>query len=529
MPHSAKAAMPRLVAPFAPLNATWRAGLLRLALVWGVLFLLFLPDWAAMARQWWDSSTYNHILLLPAILGWLVWQRGREVLRISPASWWPALVPAGGAAFFWLLGAFSGLDLARQLGAVALMVLAVPLLLGPRVAIALLFPLCYAMLLVPFGDELIVPLQMITAAITIALVDLSGIPAAIDGVFIDTPAGLFEVAEACSGVKFLIAMVAYGLLVANVCFVSWTRRAVFLFACVVVPILANGVRAWATIFAAQFVGVEAAAGFDHIVYGWIFFAVVMVLVTAGAWRFFDRPGGAPAIRAEAVAAVPIPAWLGPRALGGKAAAALLLALAGGAHVWAGAAGTMAAELPEQLVFPEARGWQVAEYASAWPWEPRANGAARRGLVSYADAQGRRVEMFVALYPKQGEGSGPGSFGEGALPPESGWSWLSSGPPEAGARSERLLAPGPVERLAYTWYRSDELVTGSVVRLKLAAMADKLLLRPRLVEMVILSAEERPGQPASQTIAEFRAALGAPADDAHTAIDHGAMDHSGGMD
>jgi exosortase/archaeosortase family protein len=62
------------------------------------------------------------------------------------------------------------------------------------------------------------------------------------------------VAEACSGVKFLIAMVALGVLVANVCFRSWHRRAAFMALCVAVPILANGVRAWGTIYAAQYVG-----------------------------------------------------------------------------------------------------------------------------------------------------------------------------------------------------------------------------------------------------------------------------------
>jgi exosortase len=59
------------------------------------------------------------------------------------------------------------------------------------------------------------------------LLALSGIPASLDGVFITTPTGYFEVAEACSGVQFLIAMAAYGVLVANLCFRSWTRRLLF--------------------------------------------------------------------------------------------------------------------------------------------------------------------------------------------------------------------------------------------------------------------------------------------------------------
>jgi hypothetical protein len=59
-------------------------------------------------------------------------------------------------------------------------------------------------------------------------------------------------------------------------------------ACVIVPILANGVRAWATIYVAQYIGAEKATGFDHIVYGWVFFAIVLALLLGAAWRFVER-------------------------------------------------------------------------------------------------------------------------------------------------------------------------------------------------------------------------------------------------
>lgn len=241
------------------LPAAWRAPLLHLAAAWLALFLAFADDWKAMALQWWDISTYNHILLIPLILAWLVWQRWSELQKLEPQGWWPGVVLFAGAGFLWMLGAMSGLDLARQAGSVAMLGATVPLLLGPRVAMGVLFPLAYMASLVPLGEELVPTLQMITADITVALTRVSGIPAVIDGVFIDTPAGLFEVAEACSGVKFLIAMVAFGVLAANVCFVSWPRRIAMVAACVVVPVLANGVRAWGTIYAAQIVGAEAAS------------------------------------------------------------------------------------------------------------------------------------------------------------------------------------------------------------------------------------------------------------------------------
>src|SRR3546814_1093474 len=83
------------------------------------------------------------------------------------------------------------------------------------------------------------------------LLGLTGVPAQMQGIFITTPNGYFEVAEACSGAKFVIAMTAYGLLVCNVCFTSWRRRVAFMVGALSLSILANGVRAFATIFVAE--------------------------------------------------------------------------------------------------------------------------------------------------------------------------------------------------------------------------------------------------------------------------------------
>ena len=489
------------------LSPTWRSALVRIAVAWAALFAAFAADWAAMARQWWNISTYNHILLVPAIIAWLVWQRWPELRRFTPGAWWPGLLLLAVAALLWLLGAISGLNLARHAGVVAMAGACVPLLLGPRISAGLLFPLCYMVFLVPMGEELVKPLQTITADITIALTHLSGIPAEIDGVFIDTPAGLFEVAEACSGVKFLIAMVAFGLLAANVCFLKPLRRAAMLAACVIVPILANGVRAWGTIYAAQIFGIEAAAGFDHIVYGWFFFAVVLALVIAGAWRFFDRPVNAPMIDAEALASA---RWLSRlEGLGLSAGAALaggavIIGLAGG---WALVANGLEAPLPRAVDLPLVRGWTRVDYAPSIWWEPRAEGAGHRLLGRYRDDKGRQVDVFVALYASQREGREAGGFGQGALMPDSPWAWQSPGPSMAEGTGERLLGNGHVERVAVTWYRSGDLLTGSNARLKLAVMADHLLLRARPTATLILSAEDAPRGRAEESIAAFRASIG----------------------
>ncbi len=486
---------------------SWRAPLGRLAFVWLGLIVLFGREWAAMLAQWWNSSTYNHVLFIPLIVVWLVVLRAGQLARLRPMGWWPGLIVVAGALFLWLLGAFSGLDLAMQLGAVVVLQGVVLALLGPRVAAGLVFPLGYMLFLVPFGDELVPALQTITAKLTILFTHWSGIPADIQGVFIDTPVGLFEVAEACSGVKFLVAMIALGTLVAQICFTSWRRRALFMAMAVVVPVLANGVRAWGTIYIAQFRGVSFAAGFDHIIYGWVFFAIVMALMLAGAWRFFDRSIDDPFIDADAIMANPLVRWAERRTVGAMPALAAIAAMALGVSLWAAQADRLAAAVPHQIMLPEPKGWHEVPYRPQVWWEPRAQGANHRLLGRFADGAGHQVEVFYAFYASQAEGREAGGFGQGALTPDSAWSWLEPGPADGEGHSEWLLAQGHVRRLAITFYRSGDLLTGSNTRLKLANMRDRFLLARRPTMLLILSAEDRPGHPAAQSVAAFRKSAG----------------------
>jgi exosortase A len=492
-------------------SENWRRSLLQLSMTIIGLMVVFWRDWFAMADQWWNSSTYNHILFVPAIVAWLVMLRSPELARLAPKAWWPGLLFVAGACFLWLLGSISGLNLARQLGAVALLQGAVLTLLGPRVTSGLLFPLSYMLFLVPFGDELVPALQLITAKLTVGLIHLSGVPAVVDGVFIDTPVGLFEVAEACSGVKFLVAMIALGTLISHVCFKGWGRRFAFMVICAVVPIIANGIRAWGTIYIAQFRGIEFAAGFDHVIYGWIFFAIVLAMILAIAWRFFDHTADSHFIEADEINRSSLLARLPAGEIDGCKALAGIWVAAGAALVWAALAGRLSAEMPGQITLPDVSGWQHGQYEPEMWWEPRADGADHRLLGSYVDDFGHRVDVFLALYASQEEGREAGGFGQGALVPDTPWRWLEPGSYIPGGKSEWLMANGRIKRLAVTYYRTGDLLTGSNARLKLATMRQHLLLDDDPTVVLILSAENRTGAPGpEESLAAFRKAIG-PAD------------------
>jgi exosortase A len=182
------------------------------------------------------------------------------------------------AIAIWLIGRLSATMIVQQFGLVFAMQALVLCVLGRHVFRQLLFPLFYLIFAIPFGAELVSPLQDITAFFVVNLLRLVGVPVFIDGVFISTPAGNYLVAEACAGLRYLISTIALGLVFANLNFNSWQRRAIFVALSVVVPIIANGIRAFLIVLVAYLSDNEIAAGIDHIIYGWVFFTLVTFLL-----------------------------------------------------------------------------------------------------------------------------------------------------------------------------------------------------------------------------------------------------------
>ncbi len=97
------------------------------------------------------------------------------------------------------------------------------------------------------------------------------VPVYSNGAVIEIPAGTFAVAEACAGLRFLVATVAFGLFYAAQIYRGVLKRLIFIALCIVVPILANGLRVFGFIWAAQLLGSPTAAVADHLIYGWAFF------------------------------------------------------------------------------------------------------------------------------------------------------------------------------------------------------------------------------------------------------------------
>ena len=115
--------------------------------------------------------------------------------------------------------------------------------LGRRLCRAMAAPLLYLFFLVPFGAFLTPVLQTFTSHFIARGLDLLGIPNYSDANIIEIPEGTFYVAEACAGLRFLIASIAFGVLYALLIYRSPGRRIAFIAVSLVVPVIANGFRA----------------------------------------------------------------------------------------------------------------------------------------------------------------------------------------------------------------------------------------------------------------------------------------------
>ncbi len=261
--------------------------------------LLFWDTTAQMVAIWNRSETFAHGFIILPISLWLIWQRRVQLAALDIRPCWAALLPLLISGLLWLAADLAEVSVVSQYAVVAMAPLLLLLVMGVRVAREIAFPLLFLLFMVPFGEALIPWLIKFTADFTITAVQLSGVPVLRDGVRFSLPTGDWEVVEACSGLRYLIASFTLGTLYAYLTYRRlWKIALCILMACVV-PVLANGVRAYMIVMIGHLSGMQLAVGIDHLIYGWLFFGVVMLAFfwIGNYWREdLEQPPAETAVR-----------------------------------------------------------------------------------------------------------------------------------------------------------------------------------------------------------------------------------------
>jgi exosortase A len=251
---------------------------------------------------WNSSETFAHGYVILPISLWLIWRRRGNFSLYPARPYAPALLLLAVLGAGWLAAQLGEVQVVSQYMFVAMFPVAALALLGPRLAGSLAFPLLFLLFAVPFGEIFVAPLIQFTADFTVAAVRATGIPVLRSGTRFELPTGNWSVVEACSGVRYLISSITLGCLYAYLTYRSMVRRTLFIGLAVVVPIIANGLRAYMIVMIGHLSGMALATGVDHLIYGWLFFGLVMfVMFWIGSyWR---EDTSAPVVAAAGPAAV----------------------------------------------------------------------------------------------------------------------------------------------------------------------------------------------------------------------------------
>ena len=290
----------------------WQKPLIVLLILLSVFVWTFAQSWLAIANIWQRSETYAHgFLVVPASL-WLIWSQKGLLKNIRPMPSYWALLILSGAGSLWLVAVLSKVLVVEQFALVLMSIAVVWAVLGNQFVYNALFPLFFLFLMVPFGEDFVPYLMEYTASFVVAMLRLTGFSVYREGLHFTLTSGQWSVVEACSGIRYLIASVTLGLIYAYLNYSSYRKRTVFILLSVLVPILANGLRAYMIVMIGHLSSMKLATGFDHIIYGWLFFGLVMMgLFYVGSfWTDHSATSSAASLHEPSVVAVPLTSLIG---------------------------------------------------------------------------------------------------------------------------------------------------------------------------------------------------------------------------
>lgn len=290
---------------------------------------------AKLGHDWWTDENYSHGLLIPFIIGYIVWTQ-REHFNRDAAR--PSAFIGGGLVLFALMMLFAGTagaELFTQRISMVIMLTGIVIYFwGYRLIPLLLVPLGLLLLAIPIPaiifNKVAFPLQLFASRCAVWSMSLLDIPVLRQGNVIELlPLGAretkkLEVVEACSGIRSLMTLLTLAVVFAYFTYpdsngdrkgpfawlksFGWWRSVIIVLSAVPIAILTNALRVSGTGVLSHYYGTEVADGFFHSFSGWVIYIVAFLLLFAVAWvldRF--RPTGERTPRQSTTETLPVSA------------------------------------------------------------------------------------------------------------------------------------------------------------------------------------------------------------------------------
>ncbi len=268
-----------------------------------ILVPLFWTSVVDIIAVWRSSETYSHCFFILPIMFYLLYSRRDHLTSTAQPDIRMVLLVVP-PLLLWLTGVVAEINIFIHAGFVGVFLAATLALLGMNLVRQSWPYVVFLVFLTPFGDEVVPYLVDVTADFTVGTLRALSFPIYREGNHFTMSTGNWSVVEACSGVRYLMASVTLGYVYALLNYSKHSKQLIFLLVSAIVPIIANGLRAVIIVLLGHYSGMTLATGVDHLIYGWLFFGIVVFGLFWAGRRWQDPE---PEVATSASETVPVKA------------------------------------------------------------------------------------------------------------------------------------------------------------------------------------------------------------------------------
>src|SRR3974390_3481462 len=258
-----------------------------------IAFFAFSGGLLELVARWSRQEEYSHGFLIPVVAAWMLWSRRDAVMASIGKPSWTGFAAVVLAAIMLILGELSAFFLLSQVGFVVAL-LGIVLSLGGVPLLRVTFvPIAFLVFAIPlpyFLDaELSWRLQLISSELGVHFIRFFGVPVYLTGNVIDLGTYKLQVAEACSGLRYLYPLLSLGFLAAYLFQAPLWQRALVFLSAVPITVVMNSFRIGITGLMVDRWGIEQAQGVLHFFEGWVIF-IACAAIMAGEIFLLARFG-----------------------------------------------------------------------------------------------------------------------------------------------------------------------------------------------------------------------------------------------
>ena len=262
------------------LSNPYRTRLLKSAIIVACLVLLYFSVLQGLISDWIHMPDFSHGFLIPIVSFYFVFERRKELSVLNRSSNWIGLVLLLFGIVLLLLGNLATEYFTMRFSMLVVLAGIILFLLGKEFYKTLLFPLVFLVFMIPIPsvlmDRITFPMQIFASKVAASSLYLIGIPALREGNVILLANTSLEVAEACSGIRSLISLLALSVVFAYFSQKTTLKRVLLILSTFPIAIIANAARVTGTGILAHHYGDKVAQGFFHGFSGWILFVIAFV-------------------------------------------------------------------------------------------------------------------------------------------------------------------------------------------------------------------------------------------------------------